>query len=80
MTNGWTMTNETKVPLLSTLDKFIMQRLEEIYLLKKYRSGEIRFRKRKGNLFTLSGYPIMSSTAKVVKDDVDADEWYKNHW
>lgn len=33
----------------------------------------------KRNPFTLSGYPTMPSAVEVIKDDIDADEWYKNH-
>ena len=31
------------------------------------------------NKFTISGYPTVASGFEIIDDDIDADEWYKNH-
>ena len=33
----------------------------------------------KRNKFAISGYPTVASGFEIVDDDIDADEWYKNH-
>ena len=33
----------------------------------------------KRNKLTISGYPTVASEFEIVDDDIDADEWYKNH-
>lgn len=33
----------------------------------------------KRNKFTISGYPTVASGFEIINDDIDADEWYKNH-
>lgn len=33
----------------------------------------------KRNKLTISGYPTVASGFEIIDDDIDADEWYKNH-
>lgn len=33
----------------------------------------------KRNKLTISGYPTVVSRFEIIDDDIDADEWYKNH-
>ena len=33
----------------------------------------------KRNKLTISGYPTVASGFEIINDDIDADEWYKNH-
>lgn len=31
------------------------------------------------NKFTISGYPTHAIGFEIIDNDIDADEWYKNH-